>query len=93
MQGAEEILNLMVFSKNMHDVATPGFNSLIPAPSIRSLVSTEPNEFFCRTNNINTVGPFCFAKQKQETVEVFLQLLFTNKRSSAQRARTKIPRQ
>ena len=45
-QGAEEILNLMVFSKNMHDVATPGFNSLIPAPSIRSLVSTEPNEFF-----------------------------------------------
>ena len=53
--------------------AAPGFNSLIPAPSVPSLISTEPVELLCRTSDISSTDPFCFAKQKQETVEAFLQ--------------------
>ena len=67
--------------------ATPGFNSLILAPSVPSLGSTEPIELLCSASNISTTDSFCFVKQKQGTVEVFLQFLFTNMRSSAQRVR------
>ena len=70
--------------------ATPGFNSLIPAQSVPSLVSTEPVELFCRASNISITDPFCFVKQKQETIETFWQFLLTNMRSSAQRCKTKI---
>ena len=58
--------------------ATPGFNSLISAPSVPSLISTEPVELLCMASNISATDRFCFVKQEQETVEVFLQLLFTN---------------
>ena len=58
--------------------ATPGFNSLISAPSVQSLISTEPVELLCMASNISATDHFCFVKQEQETVEVFLQLLFTN---------------
>ena len=51
--------------------ATPGFNSLIPAPSVPSLVSTELVELLCRASNVSTTDPYCFVKQKQDTVEVF----------------------
>ena len=44
--------------------AAPGFNSLIPAPSVPSLISTEPVELFCRASNISSTDPFCFVKQK-----------------------------
>ena len=53
--------------------AAPGFNSLIPAPSVPSLISTEPVEFLCRASNISSMDPFCFVKEKQEAVEAFLQ--------------------
>ena len=56
-----------------YGAAAPGFNSLIPAPSVPSLISTEPVELLCRTSDISSTDPFCFAKQKQETVEAFLQ--------------------
>ena len=62
---------------------TPGFHSLISTPRVPSLISTEPVELLCRDSNIRTADPFCFVKQKQETVEVFLQFLFTNMRSFA----------
>ena len=42
----------------------PGFNSLIPAPSVSSLISAEPVELLCRTSNISSTDPFCFVKQK-----------------------------
>ena len=60
--------------------ATPGFNSLISASSIPSLISTEPAELLCRANYISSTDPFCFVKQKQKTVQAFLQFLFTNMR-------------
>ena len=47
-------------------------------------VSTELIKLFCRASNISTTDPFRFIKQKQETVEVFLEFLFTNMRSSDQ---------
>ena len=55
--------------------AAPGFNSLIPAPSVPSLISTEPMELLCRASNISSTDPSCFVKQKrnQEAVEAFLQ--------------------
>ena len=56
--------------------AAPGFNSLIPAPSVPSLISTEPVELLCRTSNISSTDPFCFVNQKQETVEAFLQFIY-----------------
>ena len=70
-------------------VAAPDSNFLIPAPNVPSLISIEPVELLCRANNISSTDPFCFVKQKQETVEAFLQFLFTNMRSSAQRAQNK----
>ena len=45
-------------------VAAPGFNSLISAPSVPSLISTEPIELLCRISNISSTDPFCFVKQK-----------------------------
>ena len=56
----------------------PDFNSLVPAPSVPSLISIESVELLCRASNISTTNPFCFVKQKQETFEAFLQFLFTN---------------
>ena len=53
--------------------AAPGFNSLISAPSVPSLISTEPVELLCRASDISSTNPFCFVKQKQEAVEAFLQ--------------------
>ena len=44
--------------------AAPGFNSLIPAPSVPSLISTEPVELICGTSNISSTDPFCLVKQK-----------------------------
>ena len=65
----------------------PGFNSLIPAPSVPSLISTEPVELLCRTSNISSTDPFCFVKQKnRKRLKLFCSVLFTNMRSSAQRA-------
>ena len=61
-----------------YGAATPGFKSLIPAPSVSWLIRTEPLELFCSASNLSTTDPFYFVKQKQETVEVFLQLLFKN---------------
>ena len=79
-------------STSMHGAAAPGFNSLIPAPSVPSLISTEPVELLCRASNISSTDPFCFVKQKQKTVEAFLQFLFTNMRSSSQRAQNEYSR-
>ena len=45
-------------------VAAPGFNSLIPTPSVPSLISAEPGELLCRASNIISTDPFCFVKQK-----------------------------
>ena len=53
--------------------AAPGFNSLISAPSVPLLISPEPVELFCIASNISSTDSFCFVKQKQETVEDFLQ--------------------
>ena len=53
--------------------AAPGFNSLIPAPSVPSLISTEPVELLCRASNISSRDPFCFVKQKHKTIKAFLQ--------------------
>ena len=47
--------------------AAPGFNSLIPAPSVPSLTSTEPVELLCRASNISSTDPFGFVKQKKKT--------------------------
>ena len=35
-------------------VAAPGFNSLIPMPSVPSLISTELVELLCRASNVST---------------------------------------
>ena len=65
----------------------PGFNPLIPVPSVPSLISTKPIELLCRASNISTTDLFCFVKKKnRKTVEAFLQFSFTNMRNSAQRA-------
>ena len=32
----------------------PGFNSLIPAPSVPSLISTEPVKLLCRANLVRS---------------------------------------
>ena len=53
--------------------AAPGFNSSIPAPSEPSLISIEPVELLYRASKMSSTDPFCFVKQKQETVEAFLQ--------------------
>ena len=74
---------------NTVGAAAPGFNSLIPAPSLPLLISSEPAEWLCIACIISTMDPFCFVKQKQETVEAFLQFLFTNIRSSTQSAQNK----
>ena len=71
-------------------MATPGFNSLTSAPSVPSLVGTEPVEFLGRVSNISATDPLCFVKQKQKTVEVFLLFLFTNIPSSVQRTQNEI---
>ena len=57
----------------MCGAATPGFNSWIPVQNVPSLISTEPVELLCRASNISSADSFCFVKQKQETVEAFLQ--------------------
>ena len=46
-----------------YGAVTPHFNSLIPTPSLPSLVCTEPVELLCRISNINTTDPFCFVKK------------------------------
>ena len=56
------------------DAAAPGFNSLIPVPSVPSLISAGSAELLCRASNISSTDPFCFVKHKQETIEAFLQL-------------------
>ena len=61
---------------DMTGTAAPGFNSLIPAPSVPSLTSTEPVELLRRASNNSSTDPFCFVKQKQETVETFLQFFY-----------------
>ena len=48
------------------DAAAPGFNSLIPPPSVPTLISTKPVELLCRASNISTMDPFFFVKQKTE---------------------------
>ena len=54
----------LVYKKNsltlVLGAAAPGFNSLIPAPSVPSLISTEPVELLCRASNISSTDPFCF---------------------------------
>ena len=52
--------------------AASSFNSLILTPRVPSLIGTESVELFCRASNISSTDPFCFVKQKQETVEAFL---------------------
>ena len=47
-----------------HQVST----FLIAAPRVPTLVSTEPEQSFCRAGNVITMA----FKQKQETVEAFL---------------------
>ena len=69
--------------------AAPDFNSLISAPSVPSLFTTEPEELPRRASNISCMDSFCFVKQKQETAEAFLEFFFTNMRSSSQRADNK----
>ena len=54
----------IVMPFNIIGAAAPGFNSLIPAPSVPSLISTETVELLCRTSNISSTDPFCFVKQK-----------------------------
>ena len=87
------IVKLFKFLASVIGAATPGFNSLISAPIVPSLVSTEPVELLCGASNISSTDSYCFVKQKQETVEAFLQFLFTNMRSSAQRAQNENSRQ
>ena len=48
----------------MVGAAAQGFNSLIPVPSVPSLISTEPVELLCRASNISSTDPFCFVKKK-----------------------------
>ena len=54
--------------------AAPGFNSLIPAPSVPSLISTEPVALLCRTSNISSTDSFCFVKQKTGSGRSFLEV-------------------
>ena len=56
-----------------YGAAAPDFISLIPVPSVPSLISTELVELLCRASNISSTDPFWFVKQKQETVEAYLQ--------------------
>ena len=53
-----------IYPLNTIGAAAPGFNSLIPAPSVPSLISTEPVEFLCRASTISSTDPFCLVKQK-----------------------------
>ena len=87
---AEARFEIAMFSSKTCGAATPGFNLLISAPSVPSLISTELVELLCRAGNVDTTDLFCFVKQKQKTIEVFQQFLFTNMRSSASVRRTKI---
>ena len=57
----------------MGGAAAPGLNSLIPAPSVSSLISTEPVELLCRASDISSTDPFSSSNKKQEAVEAFLQ--------------------
>ena len=61
------------FLFKFYGAAAPDFNSLIPTPSVPLLISSEPVELFCRARNNSSTNSLCFIKQKQETVEVFLQ--------------------
>ena len=56
--------------------AAPSFNSLIPAPSVPSLISTEPVEWLCRASNISSTDPFCFVKQKTGSRRSFLVVFY-----------------
>ena len=56
--------------------AAPGFNSLIPAPSVPLFISTEPVELLCRTSNISSTDPFCFVKQKTGSGSSFLAVFY-----------------
>ena len=67
------LVNIAKSSSIFYGATAPGFNSLIPAPSVPSLISTEPVELLCKASNINSTDPFCFVKQKQEAVEALLQ--------------------
>ena len=60
------------FSFRLYDAAASGFNSLIPAPNVSSLMSTEPVEWLRRASDISSTNPFCFINKKQEAVEAFL---------------------
>ena len=53
--GAAERSSKHETAKDGTGVAAPSFNSLIPAPSVPSLISTEPVELLCRASNINSV--------------------------------------
>ena len=58
-------LTVLLYKFNVIVAAAQVFNSLIPAPSVPLLISTEPVELLCRAGNISTTDPFCFLKQKQ----------------------------
>ena len=62
-------------------VITSRFNFPIPVPRVQSLVSTEIVQLFCRASKLS-LRIFCGSTKKRKTVEVFLQRLFTNMRSS-----------
>ena len=65
------------FTFQFYGAAAPGFSSLIPAPSVPSLISTVSVELLCRASNICSRDPLCFVKQKEETVEAFLQFFIS----------------
>ena len=65
--------------------ATPGFNSLIPEPSVPSLVGTEPVQLFCRPSN-TSLGILSASSDKNKNGRSFLAIFIYNMRSSAQRA-------
>ena len=56
--------------------AAPGFNSLIPAPSVPSLISTEPVELLCRASSISSTDSFCFVNTKTGSGWNFLAVFY-----------------
>ena len=62
--NVRELMTFFFRGQRLVGAAAPGFNSLIPTPSVPSLISTEPVELLCRTSNITSTDPFCFVKQK-----------------------------
>ena len=64
------------FTFRFYGAAASGFNSLILAPSVPSLISTEPVELLCRTSNISSTDPFCFVKQKTGNGLSFLAVFY-----------------